>query len=247
MKYIGSKNRIAKYLLPILLANRKQNQYYVEPFVGGANIIDKVGGNRIASDNNEYLITLYHKLQHGYIPIDFISREDFYKIKQNKQQYPKEVVALCGILASYNGNWFRAYGGYSKTKSGKDRNYYKEGVKSLLKQVVNLKSIQFYHSEYDKLQIPQNSIIYCDPPYNNTDKTYSNKKFNYDKFYDWCRMQVKLGHFVYISEYAMPNDFTCIWSRELPTSMPNQKIKAVEKLFIHESQQTNNNNKLFNF
>jgi len=44
MKYMGSKNRIAKHLLPIMLAERKPDQWWVEPFVGGANMIDKVEG-----------------------------------------------------------------------------------------------------------------------------------------------------------------------------------------------------------
>lgn len=50
MKYMGSKNRIAKYILPIILKDRKECQWYVEPFVGGCNTIDKVVGNRIGSD-----------------------------------------------------------------------------------------------------------------------------------------------------------------------------------------------------
>jgi DNA adenine methylase len=41
MKYMGSKNRIAKYILPIMLKERGQ-RIWVEPFVGGANMIDKV-------------------------------------------------------------------------------------------------------------------------------------------------------------------------------------------------------------
>lgn len=47
MKYMGSKARHAKELLPIILKDRKPGQWYVEPFVGGANMIDKVDGNRI--------------------------------------------------------------------------------------------------------------------------------------------------------------------------------------------------------
>lgn len=35
MKYLGSKARIAKEILPIILKDRKVGQYYVEPFVGG--------------------------------------------------------------------------------------------------------------------------------------------------------------------------------------------------------------------
>ena len=30
MKYMGSKNRFAKYLLPIMLKDRKPNQWYVK-------------------------------------------------------------------------------------------------------------------------------------------------------------------------------------------------------------------------
>ena len=56
MKYMGSKNRIAKYILPIMLAERKPDQWCVEPFVGGANMIDKVQGKRIGADINPYLI-----------------------------------------------------------------------------------------------------------------------------------------------------------------------------------------------
>jgi len=50
MKYMGSKNRITKDILPIILNNRKENQYFVDLFVGGANLIDKVDGLRIGCD-----------------------------------------------------------------------------------------------------------------------------------------------------------------------------------------------------
>ena len=52
MKYMGSKARIAKYILPIILKDRKPDQWYVEPFVGGCNTIDKVEGLRLGSDAN---------------------------------------------------------------------------------------------------------------------------------------------------------------------------------------------------
>lgn len=48
MIYMGSKQRIAKEILPIILKNR-ENRLYIEPFAGGMNIIDHVDGNRVAS------------------------------------------------------------------------------------------------------------------------------------------------------------------------------------------------------
>ena len=51
MKYMGSKARHAKELLPIILANRIEGQWYVEPFVGGANMIDKIKCDKIIGTN----------------------------------------------------------------------------------------------------------------------------------------------------------------------------------------------------
>lgn len=48
MKYVGSKGRHARSILPLVLKNRKPGQAYVEPFVGGANTLDKVDGVRVA-------------------------------------------------------------------------------------------------------------------------------------------------------------------------------------------------------
>lgn len=51
MRYLGSKARIAKEILPIILADRKEGQYFVEPFCGGCNVTASVPGNRIANDS----------------------------------------------------------------------------------------------------------------------------------------------------------------------------------------------------
>ena len=59
---MGGKTRIAKEILPLILADRKEGQYFVEPFCGGCNVTDKVSGNRIANDYNEYLIAMFEGL-----------------------------------------------------------------------------------------------------------------------------------------------------------------------------------------
>ena len=81
MKYMGSKARHAKDLLPIILANRKEGQWYVEPFVGGANMIDKVDGNRIGADFNSYLISMWNNLMSGWTPAK-VDRELYKEIKK---------------------------------------------------------------------------------------------------------------------------------------------------------------------
>lgn len=42
MRYSGSKARMPKEILPIILADRKEGQYFVEPFCGGCNVTRRI-------------------------------------------------------------------------------------------------------------------------------------------------------------------------------------------------------------
>lgn len=81
MKYQGSKARIAKEILPIILKDRKENQWYVEPFCGGMNSICEVMGNRIANDVHYYLIEMWKELLNGWNPRKY-TQEEFNVIKK---------------------------------------------------------------------------------------------------------------------------------------------------------------------
>lgn len=66
MKYVGSKNRISKYIAPILQKCIDDNdiKVYYEPFVGGANMIDKIRcKNRIGNDAHRELISMWNALR----------------------------------------------------------------------------------------------------------------------------------------------------------------------------------------
>src|SRR5210317_1994177 len=103
MKYMGSKARFAKDLLPIILKDRKPGQWYVEPFAGGMNMIDKVTGNRLASDFHNYLIDMFKALVYdSWQPPTSISEELYKDIRSNKDKYPNKLVGYIG---------FNSYGG----------------------------------------------------------------------------------------------------------------------------------------
>lgn len=228
MKYMGSKNRIAKYILPIILKDRKPNQYYVEPFVGGGNMIDKVDGLRIGADSNKYAIE-------GLISIrDWIDElpkdnkeftEDMYKALRKDDTYKHKGYA--SFQFSF-GNKFM--GGYAKNNSNTD--YVAQGYRSAIKQSPLLQGVSLVNVSYDKLIILSDSIIYCDPPYEGTTK-YKDK-FNHNEFWEWCREKSREGHKVFISEYNAPNDFECIWEKEVISTLnKNSKDIKIEKLFIY--------------
>ncbi len=236
MKYMGSKNRIAKYLLPIILKDRKKGQWYVEPFVGGANMIDKVDGNRIGADSNEYLIAMWQGLQENKSRPYLIEKELYNKARDffNKSEYStfdEFMIGWIGWMGSYNGRFFD--GGYSGHSVGK-RDYITEQIRNTENQISKIKEIHFVYSSYDKLEIPNNSIIYCDIPYKDTKQYSSSKNFNHNNFWNWAREKSQDGHEVFISEYNAPDDFKCIWQMEVTNSMNTTKTyKPTERLFTY--------------
>lgn len=68
MVYVGSKRRIKKEIIPIIEMHLFEYDTYVEPFVGGGNVIDSVYyTNRIGCDINKYLIALLKARSNGRI------------------------------------------------------------------------------------------------------------------------------------------------------------------------------------
>ena len=102
-----------------------------------------------------------------------------------------------------------------------------------LQSLERFKNIKISSLSYDKVDIPDDSVIYCDPPYINTNK-YNDGGFDHDRFYDWLR---NIGRVVYVSEYTMPSDFIPILSisKNCNYSASLNAKKTVENLYVHDS------------
>lgn len=235
MKYVGSKNRLAKDLAPIIQSYIDNNNItrYWEPFVGGANMIDKIKcKNKFGSDIHPYLIALLKQAQTDTsIFPETINKERYDNVRANPQNYPDWFVGLVGFCASYNGKWWGGYANGVKTKIGTIRNYTDEAIRNLVKQAPNLEDIEFSCKNYADCGCGlKNYVIYCDIPYKSTTK-YATSEFDYESFYEWCRYMSK-DNIVLISEYSMPDDFECIWSKELKCTLDkDSRTDRVEKLF----------------
>lgn len=247
MKYMGSKSRIAKYIVPIIQKYINDNDIntYFEPFVGGANVIDKIKCNKkIGSDKNKYLIALLQRVQAGEPLYESVSKELYDKARiafnnGDTSEFEDWEIGNIGFIASFNGRWFDggyAKPGYEKTKNGpRYRDYYNEAKNNLLNQAQDLAGIKFVCVDYMKAH-PHRMLVYCDPPYQGT-KQYANATtFDYDLFWDTMREWSK-DNIVIISEENAPDDFECIWEQEVSRSIKaNDKSKSVEKLFIYNTK-----------
>lgn len=230
---MGSKARIAKYISPIIneIIQVCGVDIYIEPFVGGANMIQHINSTiRIGYDNNHYLIAFWKAIQRGWNPLDevLMTKELYLDIKENPQNYDAKMVALAGFCASYNAKWFGGYAGTVKTKINTYRNYYDEAVRNVLKQAEHVINVAFDVADYREIGI-KNALIYCDPPYQGT--TGYKDKFDHDEYWEWVREMSK-NNIVLCSEYSAPPDFECIWQKQLTTTLDkSSRSKATEKLF----------------
>lgn len=218
MKYMGSKARLAGSLYYAICKDLggRNKRPWVEPFAGGMNMISAIpaeDGPRYAADVNEYLIAMFLAIQNGWVPPRSISREFYEECK--KGLHEKHVIGYVGFNCSYSGKWFGGFAGVVETQGG-IRDYQDEAWRHMEKQSSKLGDVFYCNASYDQIEIPENAIVYCDPPYLGT--TGYRDDFDHAVFWNWVR-NISETHSVYVSEYSAPADFESIWSLTVKSSL----------------------------
>lgn len=200
MVYRGSKSRLKKQLIPIInkvieLSNYKS---YLEPFVGGCNIIEDVKCTfRTANDYNSYLIKMVKELVklNDYELMVFnpdnnwCDKKTYYKFWEHyKKFYNKKleemnnydfITGFVGSLYSFSGGFYNSYGVENESKHYK----VKCAWNHLYKQLPKLKGVIFTSFDYLDLNM-DHEIVYLDPPYGQTTQ-YGRIKWDIGKWQDW--------------------------------------------------------------
>lgn len=226
MQYCGGKVRIRKQILEAISPFRREGQVWVEPFVGAGSVISLVEGPRIGADVDEGLISLLKAVRDGYVPPEEVDRETYYRAKSCPEEFSVPFVNFVRFACSFGG---KSWGGFAHNKRGD--NFARSGSRSLLKRREGFKGVEFVSSAYSELVIPEEALIYCDPPYKGT---YSfGIRFDSDEFFHWCRTKASEGCLVFVSEYEAPEDFELIWERSVSVSLSSETNSATktEKLF----------------
>lgn len=239
MKYVGSKNRLSKELAPIIQSYiTDETLAYIEPFVGGANMIDKIKHhNKIGSDLHKELIAL-HNFNRDYsdkLP-STITEEEYLSVKNNKKAYSDHYVGLVGFCATFGAKYFGGYARAYKPDGVTLRDIPNEAIRNLQKQSPNIQGIKFECKSFQDYNPAdyENCVFYLDPPYRKT-LSYSTGGFPYEEFDKWT-IELAKNNTVLISEYDLPEDnFECIWSKDVKVGISAQgdikNKKRVEKLF----------------
>lgn len=94
-----------------------------------------------------------------------------------------------------------------------------------LQRLQSLQSLEMSSKSYDEVSIKENSIVYCDIPYENTAE-YTSGSFNHKKFYDWAFNQKEL---VVISSYEISDDRFQRVINFKKVSLLNNAVKSKKK------------------
>jgi site-specific DNA-adenine methylase len=269
--YQGGKKRLGKRISKVIQAVENdlvENKLdYFEPFVGMGGVLKHMCSEPrssqprssqprssknyysdrkiIASDINKDLILMWKALQKGWKPPKTCSEKKYIELKYSTKHSPER--GYIGVVASWGGMFFHAY----RLKYAKgDKNFMDEGYRAIMKMVPIVENVKFLSGSYDEY-LPENMLIYCDPPYKGNklgDKNSLFQNFNHDEFWETMRNWSK-KNIVIISESSAPKDFKKIWSAKSTVLIkikksgstkksyksPVKQKKYIDNLYIHKN------------
>ena len=144
---MGSKNRIAKEILPIMLKEAKEKGIgtWIEPFVGGANMIDKVPREfkRIGIDSNIHCISSLIAIRDLFDELPTEVTEEYYKEIKNSE--PEPIKSWIRFVCSFGA---KLDNGFARNKAG--QNYAAVAVRNAQKQSPNIQGITLLNDSYER-------------------------------------------------------------------------------------------------
>jgi len=232
MKYLGGKNKIKRYIYPIIQNMYDEGNYkcYIEPFCGSIAIAESViSKNKILSDSHTQLIAMWKALYSGWIPPTEVNEADYYGMKLYPQDYPDYLLGFIGFNCAFAGKYFGTFA----RDNGKFRNYCREGHNTVLRAInfvkENTENLAFFNCDYTRYEKSKynNCFFYLDPPYYGV-SGYKEQKFNYNYFVNEFLPKVyNKNNTILISEYKQninlfPNS-KILWEKEVLLSLKNGK------------------------
>lgn len=104
-----------------------------------------------------------------------------------------------------------------------------------LQSLQSLESLRVASLSYDEIDIPDDAVVYCDPPYHACDKNLyegTANAFDHCAFYDWC-VRVSKTNPIFISEYSIKDDrFEIVAEKQKLTRLASVKsFNVTERLY----------------
>lgn len=240
IRYFGGKYKKRKHYSEIINVVSK-DKHFVSLFCGACGIEGEIKAkSKHINDLSEYTYALWKGLEQGRTLPNKCSEEDFnlakcrYKLnKNNTTDYDKFELAYIGFQCSFGG---RLFTGYSRT----NMDYAKAGIKSTMNTWKGLSEVPLTitNLDYRDVEIPDGSVVLCDPPYDIWYNGYETEKFDINAFWEYVRKLSKRCY-VFVTEYKAPDDFISIWEDKVKITtsqrVKTENLEKVEKMFIYNN------------
>lgn len=258
MHYQGGKYRFIKHITPIIQAeiDKHQARHFISPFCGACNIESAiVHTDKTCNDKNAYIIRMWQELQQGREFPSTVTEEQYKHVRDHKDEDPA-LTGFIGAGCSYAGTWFY---GYARDRRGRTmrtpqsvatmdgriyRNFAREAKDSNKRMMqAGLKHAVFTAGDYRDVEIPPDTVMYCDPPYANTLGYDGAKGFESAEF--WACMDELLDNTpnlsIFVSEQTAPNGWREVWRKEclqeVNKTPKNAGRRRVERLFYKTNRE----------
>ena len=237
--YQGSKNAIARDIISILPSGNR----FVDLFAGGcamthAAILSGKYKTFLANDIQGFGIRLFIDAIKGKCNgkwREWVTREEF-----NAKKNIDPLISLCWSFSNNGRDYLyarekeRAKFEEHQRRIRGEKNTHSQGTRQCeaLERLQALERLEHFDTSYDAVELKNNDVVYCDPPYKNTQK-YNSGSFDSDAFWAWCDKSTTP---IFVSEYSAPDGFRAIWTKGKQRLM-NQKGSdgyIAEYVFVQE-------------
>lgn len=227
-KWAGGKTKMVEHYRPHFPEIIPDN--YVEPFVGGAGLychlydLWKGWGDTqfILNDMMPYIVDIYRLVQTDteYFISEVGKYDDIVRSLKPEERQPwfyemrekasslsdneKTVLVYVLMKTAFNGNF--SFGKNNKLTASSAINEDRRIPEILNESNIRewnkaLQKTNIHLGSYEDLTIPDNSFIFCDPPYRSTSVNYGNGFSDEDhvKLIEWCRQHSQNGNTVWLT------------------------------------------------
>ncbi len=201
MQYMGGKARLARKFAPILQQRLAAGGRFVEPFVGGFNLVPVIQpAASFCSDIHPGLISLYSALQAGtFSPPEHIGESEYQALRR-RGDWDNPLTAFAAFGCSFGG---REWEGYARDKR-KTESFACTARRGILRKLERMAGVEFKCIDYQSTPIRAGDVLYADPPYLDTKPYHRVGKFDHAAFFGWCEDIASKGVSVFVSEFTAP-------------------------------------------
>ena len=251
--YHGGKQRIGKRIAQKMVDISSEMYHdrkianikgYCEPFCGMLGVYRYVPAffeeegfenlRYLAGDTNGSVIAMWKKAtseaRKGKVweaPAP-VSEKEYNRMKKDTRDTADK--GFVGHQYSFGGQYFHGYG----PKYGKTLSAYDSAAKRVNDIADELNDVKFFKGHYEQFSDLKQFVIYCDPPYVNTECCYGRESaFNNDDFWHWVQDMAK-HNIVFVSNYNAPKGTEVVFTSEhsLTGFKSAKKRRRAERLYL---------------